>query len=315
MATRSGVSVVIPCLNEAENLPKLYRELVKALKGYPHQLIFIDDGSSDNSLEVLKHLSAKDPTVEIVEFRRRFGQSAAMSCGFSLARYQVVVTLDADLQNNPADIPTLLEKLAQGYDMVCGWRQKRHDKKLTRTLPSKAANWLLSRIFGVKVHDTGCTLKAMKLDLVKELHLYGDMHRFLPVLANQIGANITEVVVDHRPRIAGSSKYGLGRVVRVMIDLMTLWFFQTYHTRPLHLFGGAGLVIGGAGSILFAGLSYERVVLLRPLADRPLFLVSIFLILIGWQLITVGLLAEMLVRIHYKSPGNKPYHIRTIWKA
>ncbi|RTZ61357.1 MAG: glycosyltransferase, partial [Gammaproteobacteria bacterium] len=237
------ISVVIPVYNEEENLKPLYGELKEVLKSLPYEyeIIFVDDGSTDGSYEILKKLALEDKKVKVIRFRRNYGQTAAMYAGFQYAQGDVIITMDGDLQNDPHDIPKLLEKINEGYDIVSGWRKNRKDPFLTRILPSKIANWIISKVTGVHLHDYGCTLKAYRKEVAKNFRLYGDMHRFLPAVAKSFGAKITEIVVNHRPRIHGRSKYGIGRTVRVILDIFLVKFLNDYLNKPMYVFGSTGL--------------------------------------------------------------------------
>ena len=237
------VSVVVPLLNEQDNIQPLYQQLTQTLSNkYDYEIIFIDDGSTDNSLNILRGLQKSDPKLRVISFRRNFGQTAALSAGFEHAKGDIIIAIDADLQNDPADIPKMIDKLNEGFDVVSGWRKKRHDKAITRLLPSKIANWLISKSTGVKLHDFGCTLKAYRKEVLTQTRLYGEMHRFIPALASWSGAKIAEMVVNHRPRTAGVAKYGLGRTWKVMLDLITVEFLGSFSTKPIYIFGGLGLL-------------------------------------------------------------------------
>ena len=311
------LSIVIPLLDEALNLEQLYRELTETLVefGRDYELLFIDDGSTDATFELLARFQASDARVRIIRFRRNFGQTAAFSAGFAHARGQTIVTIDGDLQNDPRDIPALLGQLEQGYDIVCGWRRRRHDAWLTRRLPSMIANWIISRSTGVYLHDYGCSLKVFRAEVVKPLKLYGEMHRFIPALASEIGVRVDEMVVNHRPRTRGRSKYGLSRTLRVILDLMTVKFLLSYSTRPLQMFGLVGLLMGGVGLVMTGWLAYVRLFGNQPIGDRPLLLFGILLIFTGVQLGTLGLLAEMQARTYHESQNKPTYVIREVLDA
>ena len=308
------LSIVIPLLDEAPNLEQLYRELTEALVefGLDYELLFIDDGSTDATFELLARFQASDARVRVIRFRRNFGQTAAFSAGFAQARGQTIVTIDGDLQNDPRDIPALVARLEQGYDIVCGWRRRRRDAWLTRRLPSTIANWIISRSTGVHLHDYGCSLKAFRAEVVKPLKLYGEMHRFIPALASEIGVRVDELVVHHRARTRGHSKYGLSRTLRVILDLMTVKFLLSYSTRPLQVFGLVGLLMGGVGLAVTGSLGYVRLFGNQPIGDRPLLLFGILLIFTGVQLGTLGLLAEMQARTYHESQNKPTYVIRDI---
>lgn len=311
---RPDLSLVIPIFNEKDNLEKLHAEIHAAcLKlGKNHEILFIDDGSTDGSQAILEKIQKQDRNTKIIRLRKNFGQTAALSAGFDHARGDIIITLDADLQNDPNDFGLLLTKLAEGYDIVSGWRAKRKDKFLTRRLPSIMANWLISTITRVKLHDYGCTLKAFRRDVVKNINLYGEMHRFIPAIASHMGVSIAEVKVNHRERRFGKSKYNIFRFIRVIFDLLTVKFLLSYSTRPLQIFGIFGLISGSIGGAIGIYLSYQRLVLQQSIANRPLLLLAILLLVIGFQFITLGLLAEILVRAYHESLEKRIYYIREI---
>lgn len=313
MAKGHTLSIIIPIFNEVDNIPDVYRKLSKILdKNFPHsEIIFIDDGSTDGSLIELEELTHTDKRVKVVMFRRNFGQTAALSAGFEIATGEIIITMDGDLQNDPKDIPKLVQKVDEGYDLVSGWRKDRQDN-LIRVILSKIANWIIAELAGVKLHDFGCTIKAYKQDLVKEIKLYGEMHRFIPAVAARVGAHIAEVPVRHHPRQNGSSKYGLDRTIRVSLDILMIKFLLDFQTRPIHLFGLIGVFLAFIGTGLFGWLTYEKILFGAALSNRPLFTVAIFMILIGVQFITIGILAEMLMRVYYESQDKKPYYIRKV---
>tara|TARA_B100000586_G_scaffold269967_1_gene250887 strand:- start:1632 stop:2576 length:945 start_codon:yes stop_codon:yes gene_type:complete len=308
------LSVVIPVHNEAPNIDQLYRELHQILSssGHDYELVFVDDGSNDTTLDQLKKLRVTDSRIKIIRFRRNFGQTAAFAAGFAYASGAVIVTMDGDLQNDPTDIPRLIARLEDGYDVVCGWRRPRHDPWLTRRLPSMVANWLISWSTGVRLHDYGCSLKAFRSEVVKALKLYGEMHRFIPVLASELGVRIHETVVNHRPRLWGRSKYGLSRSVRVVLDLITVKFLVSYSTRPLQIFGLLGLLMGGLGLSVTSWLVYVKIFGNQDIGDRPLLLFGILLIFTGVQFGTLGLLAELQARTYREAQDKPTYAIREI---
>lgn len=308
------ISVVSPVYNEEGNIEELYNELISALSktGKTFEIIFVDDGSTDSTFEILKRIREKDKRVKIIRFRRNFGQTPALSAGFDYARGEIVITIDADLQNDPSDIEILLRKIEEGYDLVSGWRWKRKDKFFTRILPSKIANFLISIITGVKLHDYGCTLKAYRSEVVKNIRLYGEMHRFVPAVASLLGINVTEVKVNHRRRKAGKSKYGIGRTIRVILDLITVKFLISYSTRPLQIFGLIGLLTGGTGFFLGLYLTYLKIIEKQAIGNRPLLLLSVLLIFLGAQFISLGLLAEMLSRTYHEAVEKKTYAIKEL---
>ncbi len=308
------LSVVIPIRNEEPNLPELYREFTETLTafGRPYELVLVDDGSTDRSFAVLAELQAKDPRVRVIRFRRNFGQTAAFAAGFKYARGALIVTADGDLQNDPSDIPRMVEMIASGADIVCGWRKDRKDTLVTRRIPSMLANRLISWATGVRLHDYGCSLKVFRAEVVKPLKLYGEMHRFLPAIASELGVSIREVVVNHRARRHGTSKYGLSRTIRVVLDLLTVKFLLSYSTKPLQIFGlvGGGMLF--AGLLVSAWLAYQRLFGYQSIANRPLLLFGILLIFTGLQLLTLGLLAELQARTYHESQDKPTYVIREI---
>lgn len=308
------ISIVSPVFNEEENIEELYKELLSSLEktGKTFEIIFIDDGSTDSTFERLKRLREKDERVKIIRFRRNFGQTAALSAGFDYGKGETIITIDADLQNDPADIELLLKKIEEGYDLVSGWRWKRKDKFLTRVLPSKIANFLISLITGVKLHDYGCTLKAYRKEIVKNIRLYGEMHRFVPAVASLLGIKVAEVQVNHRKRKAGKSKYGIGRTIRVILDLITVKFLISYSTRPLQIFGLIGILTGGTGFLIGLYLTYLKLIERQAIGNRPLLLLSVLLIFLGAQFISLGLLAEMLSRTYHEAVEKKIYAVKEL---
>lgn len=303
------VSVVIPIFNERDNLRPLHGELTAAMArlGRRYEILYVDDGSTDGSRDVLRRIHAEDPRVRVMVFRRNFGQTAAVAAGLRHSRGDVVVTLDGDLQNDPADIPMMVAKLEEGYDLVSGWRRDRKDDFLLRRLPSLIANWIIRLATNVRVHDYGCMLKVFRGDIARDLRLYGEMHRFIPAIAGDMGARIVEVEVHHRPRVNGTSKYGLSRVVRVVLDLMTVKFLSMFSTRPIHVFGTLGVVLGAAGTVVLGWLGAQRLLFGTPLASRPLVLLAILFVVTGMQFVTLGLLGEMLARTYHESQGKPIY--------
>jgi glycosyltransferase involved in cell wall biosynthesis len=313
------LSVVIPIHNEAPGLERLYRELTETLAPSPwsFELLLVDDGSTDGSFEILSRLQAGDPRVRVIQLRRSFGQTAAFAAGFAEARGRLIVTADGDLQNDPADIPTLVRHLDDGgFDIVCGWRRERKDPWLTRQLPSRAANRIISWATGVHLNDYGCSLKVFRADVVKPLRLYGELHRFLPALASDMGVRIAERPVNHRPRVHGRSKYGLSRTIRVLLDLITVKFLLSYSTRPLQMFGLVGGTMGVTGAVILGYLGTVRMLGWQQLTPRtPLVLLGILLVFTGVQLVTLGLLAELQARTYHESQGKPVYVIRQILQA
>ncbi|MEM6448346.1 MAG: glycosyltransferase family 2 protein [Cyanobacteria bacterium P01_D01_bin.123] len=308
------VSVVVPVYNEVESLPKLINAISSTLRdcAISYELLCVDDGSTDGSTELL-HAWARDrEDLTAVLLRRNYGQTAAMAAGFHYARGRAIVTLDGDLQNDPADIPKLLAQLSGGFDLVSGWRKRRQDAALTRLLPSKIANWLIGRITGVRLHDYGCSLKAYRAELIADMNLYGELHRFLPALAYIEGARITEIPVEHHPRRFGTSKYGLGRTFRVMMDLLTVYFMQKFLTRPMHVFGSMGASSTLAGLAIGCYLVFVKLVLGQDIGDRPLLILGVLLVLAGVQLLCFGLLAELLMRTYHESQNRPIYRVRAV---
>ncbi|MBT7601068.1 MAG: glycosyltransferase family 2 protein [Anaerolineae bacterium] len=307
------LSLVIPVYNEEESLPLLFDAIHKALDSLPRtwEVILVDDGSSDQSLNVLKTLAEKDPEhIRVVAFRRNFGQTAAMAAGIDHASGEIIVLLDADLQNDPADIPMMLEKLDEGYDVVSGWRVKRKDTFITRTLPSRMANGLISRVTGVELHDYGCTLKVYRREVLTGFKLYGEMHRFIPVFAHSVGAKIIEVPVNHHPRRFGETKYGLNRTLKVLLDLFTVKFLLDYSAKPIYLFGGAGFGIIAISTALLIFLAIRRIFFNISVFSSPLFQISAMFFILGFQSILMGLIAELQVRTYYESQRKPTYTLR-----
>jgi glycosyltransferase involved in cell wall biosynthesis len=307
------LTVVIPIRNEAPSLVELYREFTETLTawGRPYEIIVVDDGSTDESFEILARLQAADSRLRVIRFRRNFGQTAAFAAGFAHARGRLIVTSDGDLQNDPHDIPAMIDLLERRYDIVCGWRKDRKDALISRRLPSTMANALISAVTGVHLHDYGCSLKVFRAEIVKDMKLYGEMHRFLPAIASEQTSSIGEMVVNHRPRKYGQSKYGIGRTVRVILDLLTVKFLLSYSTRPLQIFGLIGIAMGLLGSTAVGWLAYLKLSG-ESIANRPLLLFGILLMFTGLQLVTLGLLAELQVRTYHESQKKVTYVIREI---
>jgi len=314
MDKQIDLSIVIPLYNEEGNVNELYQELKAVLQkeDLSYEILFINDGSTDRTGELVQEISSRDPAVVIVNFRRNFGQTAAMSAGFDYAVGDIIITMDGDLQNDPADIPKFLEKIKEGHDVVTGWRHKRQDPFLNRRLPSMIANWVISSITGVKLHDYGCTLKAFKKEVADNINLYGEMHRFIPAIASGMGISIAEVKVNHQPRQHGSSKYGISRTFRVILDLITVKFLLSYSTRPIHIFGLIGMVSFCLGTLIAVVLVLQRQIYNMPLADRPLFLLAILLVFIGIQFVTFGLISELQVRTYHESQKKPIYYVKEI---
>jgi glycosyltransferase involved in cell wall biosynthesis len=308
------LSVVIPIYNESPNVRQLHAELTATLEawGRPYEIVAVDDGSRDDSFQLLAELHAADPRLHVIRFRRNFGQTAAFAAGFAHASGAIIVTSDGDLQNDPRDIPALVAELERGADIVCGWRKDRKDTWLTRRVPSMLANRLISAATGVRLHDYGCSLKAFRAEVVKPLRLYGEMHRFIPAIASEIGVSITEQEVNHRPRVHGTSKYGLSRTVRVVLDLLTVKYLLDYSKRPLQIFGLVGLIFGGLGALMLLWLVGVKFIGHQGIGDRPLLLFGILLVFTGVQLVTIGLLAEMQARTYHESQNKATYVVRDV---
>jgi glycosyltransferase involved in cell wall biosynthesis len=307
------LSLVIPVYNEEETLPLLFDAIYKALKSLAHswEVILVDDGSQDKSVETLKEYAKKDTEhIRVVTFRRNFGQTAAIAAGVDYSQGEVIVLMDADLQNDPADIPMLLEKLDEGYDVVSGWRKDRKDNTFTRTIPSRMANGLISRVTGVHLHDYGCTLKAYRREVITGFRLYGEMHRFIPVFAHSVGAKILEVPVRHHPRRFGEAKYGLERTVKVILDLFTVKFLLSYSAKPIYLFGGTGVGLIGVSTLLLLFLFIRRVFYQVSVLGSPLFQMSAMFFILGFQSILMGLIAELQVRTYHESQRKPTYTVR-----
>jgi glycosyltransferase involved in cell wall biosynthesis len=309
-----GVSVVIPVFNEEENVAESYHEVsgVMASLGRPYEILFVDDGSSDKTIANLVAVGGQDPHLRIIEFRRNFGQTAAMAAGFQNTKFDIVVALDGDLQNDPAEIPRMIGKLEEGFDLVAGWRKDRKDKYLSRRVPSMIANRLISFFTNVRLHDYGCTLKVMRGDIARGIRLYGEMHRFIPALAYEQGAKIVEMPVRHRERKFGTSKYGISRTLRVILDLMTVKFLLGFSKRPIHLFGTLGLLSGGGGALMLVTAILQRMAFGVPMGNRPMMVLGVMLVLMGLQFLMFGLLAEVMTRTYYESQNKEIYVIRRI---
>lgn len=319
------LSIVVPVFNEVENVRPLLDEITTALATEPidYEVVFVDDGSTDGSTELLRQLAAENPRVVVIQFRRNHGQTAAFAAGFDYAHGRTILTIDADRQNDPADIPKLIAKLNEGFDVVNGWRQNRQDAFLMRKLPSYIANRLIARASDVQLHDRGCSLRLFRAEVTQDLHLYGEMHRFIPEMVNFAGYNMAEVPVNHRPRVAGESKYGLSRTFRVLVDLITVIFLRKYGDRPMHLFGYLGLACGGVG-----GLFLVYLVLLKlwggltggwagfhatDIGGRPLLSLGILLVILSVQFLVMGLIAELMVRTYYETQNKSVYRVRAVY--
>jgi len=308
-----SISVVIPVYNEEENIHPLYERLKGVLDrlGQDYEIIFVDDGSTDKTLPTLEKIQSVDSRVLVLSLRRNFGQTAAFAAGFDFAQGDVIVTIDGDLQNDPADIPRLLE-LIKDNDLVSGWRKKRKDPFFSRRLPSIIANWLISNVTGVKLHDYGCSLKAYRREVIKNLKLYGEMHRFIPAVASWYGVRVAEVETTHHPRLRGSSKYGISRTIKVVLDLITVKFLQSFSTKPIQFFGPVGIISGFLGFLISLYLTVDKLVFGQDIGGRPLLLLGALLIIVGIQLIGMGLLGEMLVRVYHESQRKPIYVIKKI---
>ena len=307
-----GVSVVIPVYNEEGNIDRLYQELTAVLEdiGRDFEVVAINDGSSDRTYDMLNDVQAKDARWHIIHFRRNFGQTAAMAAGFDAARGEVVITIDADLQNDPRDIQRILDKFAEGYDIVSGWRQDRKEPLFLRRVPSMIANRLISRATGIRLHDYGCTLKAYHFDVAKGVQLYGELHRFIPALASQMGVRVAEIPVKDRARKWGSSKYGFSRTFKVILDLIAVIFLLSYFNRPLYVFGAAGILVGAVGSLLGLYLTVFKLLTENKIGDRPLLQLSVLLMVLGVQFVSTGIVADMIMRTYHESQHKAIYFIR-----
>lgn len=309
------LSVIVPVFNEEESLPRLVPEIHAALRptGFSYEIVLVDDGSRDRSFEVLQGLAAEDPSLVVVQFRRNFGQTAAMQAGLDHARGDLVALMDADLQNDPADIPKMIAELRAGdLDLIAGWRADRQDTFINRKLPSIIANRIISSTTKVRLHDYGCTLKVMTRDVAKSLRLYGEMHRFIPVIANWFGARMKEVKVNHRARQFGTSNYGIGRTVRVVLDLLVVRFLQVWLVKPMQVFGKWGFVSGFLGLATCLWLALQKFIYGTPLADRPLLLLGVLLIVVGIQLVSLGLVADVMARTYHEAQDKRPYSVRSL---
>ncbi|MGK7957699.1 MAG: glycosyltransferase family 2 protein [Crocosphaera sp.] len=311
------LSVIVPIFNEVESLPVLVKTIADVLSNnqLSYEIICVDDGSQDGSAQLLQELAQRRHDLVAILFRRNYGQTPAMAAGFEYATGKIIITLDGDLQNDPADIPELVGKLEEGYDLVSGWRKHRQDDRLTRLLPSKIANWIIGRVTGVKLHDYGCSLKAYRREVISDMNLYGELHRFLPALAYIEGAKITEIPVRHHARRYGQSKYGLGRTFRVLMDLLTIFFLKTFLTRPMHIFGLGGLILLIAGLLMGSYLTFLKLILGLSIGDRPLLILAVLLILTGIQLLISGLLAELMMRTYHESQKRPIYRVRQVVRS
>ena len=311
------VSVVVPIYNEEDNVVRLYQELCQMAENgnLDCEFILVDDGSSDETVSRLKNVAAQDPRMVLVELRRNFGQTAAMAAGFDYATGECIATLDGDLQNDPAEIPRMVAKLEEGYDLVAGWRKDRKDKMLSRRLPSMLANRLISRLTKVRLHDYGCTLKVFRADVAKNINLYGEMHRFIPAVAAQMGIRMAELPVNHRARTHGTSKYGISRTFRVLLDLLTVFFFLGFSTKPLHMFGAVGFLSGAFGGVILGVMTLQRAFMDIPMGNRPMLMLGVMLVIVGLQFLCFGLLAEIMVRTYHESQDKKIYAVRGVFRG
>jgi glycosyltransferase involved in cell wall biosynthesis len=308
------ISIIIPIYNERKNLDPLMAALTQVLvpTGEDYEILLIDDGSTDGSDVYLQQFPEKDPRIQVIQFRRNFGQTAAMAAGFDYAKGTILIPMDADLQNDPADIPEIISKLREGYDVVSCWRKNRQDPWFTRRLPSSMANWLISRISGVRLHDYGCTLKGYRREVVEHIRLYGEMHRFIPVYASWAGARVAEIPVRHHPRISGSSKYGLSRTYKVILDLVTVKMLGSYSTKPMYFFGGFGLISCSAGFFCALLTLYDKYFGGVKAHNNPLLQLAVFLFILGVQFILMGLIAELVIRTYFESQRKTPYIVRNV---
>jgi len=308
---RPYLSIIIPVYNEEENLESLQSRLCESLDqmSINYEIIYVDDGSRDRSFSILSRLAAADRRLKVIKFRKNYGQTAAMAAGIDVSRGEIIVPLDADLQNDPRDIPRLLEKINEGYDVVSGWRKDRHDTFITRKLPSMLANRLISSVTGVALHDYGCSLKAYRAEIIKDVRLYGEMHRFIPAFSALEGASVTEIAVTHHPRVAGKSKYGLSRTIKVFLDLMVVKFLGDYAKRPIHIFGSLGLLMCFGGILSGLVTLYQKFESNTYVHRNPLILLAVFLFMLGVQLVMMGLLAELGIRTYHESQGKKIYTV------
>ncbi len=310
--TSPYLSILLPLYNEEENIRLQYEEITSAVDDLKveYEILFVDDGSTDRSFEVLSSIAERDSRVKIIQFRRNFGQTAAMAAGIDHSRGKILVFMDSDLQNDPRDIKRLLEKIEEGYDVVSGWRKNRKDNLFVRTIPSRIANWLIARVSGVRLHDLGCSLKAYRGEVLRQVKLYGEMHRFIPVHASWVGASITEIPVNHNPRRFGKSKYGIIRTFKVILDLFTVKFMGSYATKPIYIFGGAGIVLFAASVLSGSAVILMKLFLRHSMIRNPLLLLTVMFIILSAMFIMLGLLAEISIRTYHESQSMPPYRVR-----
>ncbi len=306
------LSIVLPVYNEEENIKLQYEKIIKALSFLrkKYEVIFVDDGSTDTSTGLLEEIAKKDKRIKLVIFRRNFGQTAAMSAGIDFSQGEIIVFMDSDLQNDPEDIKRLLEKIDEGYDVVSGWRKKRKDKMITRRLPSIIANKLISKVTGIRLHDLGCSLKAYRGSVLRQVNLYGEMHRFIPVHASWIGAKITEIPVNHFSRQFGQSKYGIKRTFKVILDLITVKFMGTYSTKPIYIFGGTGFILLALGGLSFAEVVIVKFLYNQDMTGNPFLMLTVMLIILSLIFVQMGILAEILIRIYHEAQDKQPYWVK-----
>ncbi|HON77263.1 MAG TPA: glycosyltransferase family 2 protein [Spirochaetota bacterium] len=311
-AKSSKISIVLPLYNEEENVELQYKNITDNLKNtkLTYEIIFVDDGSTDNSVMILKKIAKKDTRIKIIQFRRNFGQTAAMAAGINHSSGDIIIFMDSDLQNDAKDIPMLVDKINEGYDVVSGWRKDRKDKFFSRKLPSRIANRLIARVSGVRLHDLGCSLKAYRGEVLREVKLYGEMHRFIPIHASWVGARITEIPVTHHPRQFGTSKYGIKRTFKVLLDLITVKFMGSYSTKPIYIFGGFGFLLMVMGMFSFAGVIFMKFYNNLSMNRNPLLFLTVMLVIMSIIFIMLGILAEILIRIYHESQDKPPYKIR-----
>ncbi|HPB81868.1 MAG TPA: glycosyltransferase family 2 protein [Spirochaetota bacterium] len=313
-SSNSKISIILPLYNEEENIELQYKNITENLKNTKlnYEIIFVDDGSTDNSVSILKKTARKDPRLKIIEFRRNFGQTAAMAAGIDHSSGDIIIFMDSDLQNDAKDIPMLVDKINEGYDVVSGWRKERKDKFFSRKLPSRIANRLIARVSGVRLHDLGCSLKAYRGEVLREVKLYGEMHRFIPIHASWVGARITEIPVTHHPRQFGTSKYGIKRTFKVLLDLITVKFLGSYSTKPIYIFGGFGFLLMVLSFFSFAGVIFMKFYNNLSMNRNPLLFLTVMLVIMSIIFIMLGILAEILIRIYHESQDKPPYKVREL---